>query len=407
MAASTFVGSFTVPAATGNNAVTGVGFQPKAVIFWGDVRQSDGSFADNINGEMPTFWGVATSSTARGCIVSASDWNTSHNIALTNVCVSQRNSGGTVSYAADFVSMDADGFTVNFSTANAFAYVINYLAIGGSDVSAIVLTNTTPAGTGNQAWTGAGFQPSAVLIAADATTAQTNRYAHLAIGAANSTTSRWAVHTGMFSAGTTANRVVLTNAVTARISPTANSIIYQADLNTFGSDGFTLNYSTAATGYTMVALCLGGTAQYKAGTITQRTSTGSQATTGVGFQPVGLHTVGLWTATAGSIQSSPTDMGDSTGAASSATARAVVATNEGSTQGATRLDRTRIYARTSDTPTTVAEADFTSFDSDGFTLNYGTADTNAYYIGYLAVGSAAGGGGASRALSSLTLMGVQ
>jgi hypothetical protein len=38
------------------------------------------------------------------------------------------------------------------------------------------------------------------------------------------------------------------------------------------------------------------------------------------------------------------------------------------------------------TPTVSAEADLSSLDSDGFTLNYGTADGTAYGFSYLAIG---------------------
>jgi len=54
------VGSFSSNTVTGNQAITGVGFQPKAVIFWHQREWSDGG-----NNAYDYCFGTATSPTAR------------------------------------------------------------------------------------------------------------------------------------------------------------------------------------------------------------------------------------------------------------------------------------------------------------------------------------------------------
>jgi len=57
------------------------------------------------------------------------------------------------------------------------------------------------------------------------------------------------------------------------------------------------------------------------------------------------------------------------------------------------------------TPTLAAEADLTSFNSNGFTINWGTADATAREIAYLALRGLSSGSSASNH-NSLMLLGV-
>jgi hypothetical protein len=156
------------------------------------------------------------------------------------------------------------------------------------------------------------------------------------------------------------------------------------------SDGFTVNWSTAATGQNIFVLCLKG-GQYKAGAFLQKTSSGSQGTTGVGFQPTGWMNYSSGVVAGTTVVANPSALTVAYwAAASDATHRAVMFSGEGS-YGRAELDRAAVYTHRADdsTPTLNAKADLTSFDSDGFTLNYGTADATAREIIYLAMGNAA------------------
>ena len=64
---------------------------------------------------------------------------------------------------ADLQAWDATGFTLNWTTNDTYPYIIHYLLIAGSDISAKVVNWQMPNATGNIAVTGVGFQPTAVI----------------------------------------------------------------------------------------------------------------------------------------------------------------------------------------------------------------------------------------------------
>lgn len=385
MALSTFVGSFTVPAATGNKAVTGVGFLPLAMFFWGINRSSDGATTSaTSNADAPSFYGMAVSSSSRVVILIDDDFSfVSQGTAEdATKCIKLREAG-VVKFAADFVSMDSDGFTVNFTTGFATADVVNFMALGGSDLTnASIVSFASQAGTGNQAVTGAGFKPDAIVLLGQEGSAY-----RFTIGFGVSSTSRGSSGTNDDGGGGASVYQSASKVFAAPLGATA--IKREADLVSMDSDGFTVNWTTAATGQNIFALSLKG-GQYKAGAITQKTSTGSQATTGIGFQPTGLLcSTGQQTAGAGRVAST---ILVNVAAASGSTHRAVTIYRDWNNLTA-ELNRTKVYSARADdgTPTLQGQADLTSFDAGGWTLNYGTADATAREIIYLAMGSAAAG----------------
>lgn len=384
MALSTFVGSFTVPAATGNKAVTGVGFQGKVIIFWGDARSADGASSSAVSSTTaPWYIGYAISSSSR-VVMTNGDTFTGTNVSATDAtkCVALV-AGTTVSWAADFVSFDADGFTVNFTTANATAYVVNFTVLGGVDLTnAAIKSFTTATATGSQAYTGVGFKPDSMMMLAAEDLGAANIQISTMVGVASGASARGVTTSNYNLATGTYQRV---NQVFAMLS--ATTVRREADLTTLDADGFTLNWTTAnAATVAAYSLCLKG-GQFNVGNLTQKTSTGSQATTGVGFRPTGI-----WmhhgNKTAGTTAVSLIDLG--IGSASGAANRGTVFFNDNNFI-VSEMDRAALYTSRADdvTPTLQGKADLTSFDADGFTLNYGTADATAREIIYFAIGSAA------------------
>jgi hypothetical protein len=146
-----------------------------------------------------------------------------------------------------------------------------------------------------------------------------------------------------------------------------------------------------ASGPTIYALCLKG-GSFKAGNFTQKTSTGSQGTTGVGFQPKGLLMASSLKVASAAVTTAR--MAIHVGAGSSSSARGAINHLNGGT-GVAELVRTQIYTARQDnaTPTLNSAADLTSLDADGFTLNYGTADATAREISLSGVWQRGGGGG--------------
>lgn len=110
------LGSFQSHATTGNKGINGVGFTPKVVKFvvWLNATTLNGSSGVTIG------YGVMDGFTQAAAFISldpnapvnlSTDWNTSY-------CVYAASRTNTNVYQATFVSMDADGFTINVGTAD-------------------------------------------------------------------------------------------------------------------------------------------------------------------------------------------------------------------------------------------------------------------------------------------------
>jgi hypothetical protein len=162
---STYVGTFTKRTGTGTQDITGVGFQPKALVFWSVLRTASDGFESAAQRQLFGF-SDGTNHTAMshasesGSLDTA--WGHRDDAALIIVDLDDSlNSSGVVS------ALGADGFTVNWTTAAGHASVlINFLAIGGDNVSAKVGDVASSASTGQQSVTGVGFRPDVVLFLA-------------------------------------------------------------------------------------------------------------------------------------------------------------------------------------------------------------------------------------------------
>lgn len=157
------VGSFDMNGSTGNQAVTGVGFQPKAVMFFGTIDNT----TEGAQSQAKLSMGCATATNERwACSVYDQDsLGATNSIAKEYITESKciiRNDASSVTLAADLVSLDSDGFTVNITTALACRMI--YVAFGGSaDYHAGTVTALTIAG--NSAESGIGQTPACLLFA--------------------------------------------------------------------------------------------------------------------------------------------------------------------------------------------------------------------------------------------------
>jgi len=177
---------------------------------------------------------------------------------------------------------------------------------------------------------------------------------------------------------------------TQRILSTTTTFT-EADFVSFDSDGFTLNYPTAGgSADVFYYLALRGP-QFKVSSFNQATSTGNQSITGAGFTPKA------------SIMISANDVSGNNDAAQ-AHARAsfgwATGTSERSsfwigetdnvspTVARRNIDTTKLIKMMTESasPTVNAAADHVSFDSDGQTINWTTADGTARQIIVLWIG---------------------
>lgn len=393
MAAQTFAGSFSLNTSTGSQSITGVGFQPKAVIFTVTSRTSNG-----VNTGVDYCYGIAVSSTARACV----GFNSTHNVSPSVVnrfstnaaCIQFINTTPTAKLVVDLTSLDADGFTLNITTSDSTAYKVGYWAIGGASITNVALKEfTTKTTTGSQAYTGVGFQPDAMVMISAMTSTQSTatNTCLLALGAATSSTARWA--SSIYDVNNQVSTQTRKTQVTDKFINSDNgSTFVSADLTSMDADGFTLNYGTTnGTARYCWALCLKG-GNYKVGAISQKTSTGSQSTTGIGYLPAGLLLASYnSTSSATAIADAKISIGYTSGSSAMVATWAGEKEASNPTENGVDFDSTKVIKldTTGASPTTDASASLTSFDSDGWTLNYAAADATAREIVYFAIGPGA------------------
>lgn len=142
-AAQYYLGSFASAVTTGNQSVTGVGFRPKLELFSGNSHTAIGSTTHS-----RMVMGMAASSSAQRVYgMSATDTRpgNSESVSLrsTSKCILHASGALTTDADAAFVSQDADGFTVNWTTADASARVNLFIAIGAALLSCSVTSPIT------------------------------------------------------------------------------------------------------------------------------------------------------------------------------------------------------------------------------------------------------------------------
>lgn len=100
------IGSFTCPAETGNYSVTGVGFKPRVVIFF--VGRN--SYTTIFNGQ-----GWMDYSGNQGTMAWSTDLANAQQWKMTDACVLITKVTNGHQLVGSYVSMDTDGFTINFT----------------------------------------------------------------------------------------------------------------------------------------------------------------------------------------------------------------------------------------------------------------------------------------------------
>lgn len=401
MALSVKVGTFTNRTSTGSLSVTGVGFQPTALIlFTAPVASDDGS-TSFLNGSVCFTDGTNSR---------ANCWQSDHdvanadaaNIRFNNRFLSICNDNSTNNNKiASLTSLDSDGFTLNYTTASAAATRVGYIALAGSDITNVKVGSVTITnGTGSQSFTGVGFQPKMLfLVGTSNSNLEGSSVGNVnpSIGFALSSSQQACVAITSQSGPTTSNTWGVLRSDRCHDSIPSTGGNRSASLTSMDSDGFTINKVESTGADTIVYyLALGGTFQAKIGVETQKTSTGTKATTGVGFQPKIL-VFGSTQRVADSTVTADAFLTLGTGDGSS---EAVMANTDHDNLGTTQTGKSYSNAKVlrhitvgsgaSPTITTVSEADLSSLDSDGFTLDWTTADGTAREFFYLGLAAAAG-----------------
>lgn len=393
--ASFAVGNFTKStsgAPATQNVAHGLGETPKAIILWTIAKTSATLGADYRFG-FGFSDGTNDKSVASSSLDNVNPTSSSRRIA--NKVITIVDPGGTVSAEADLQSMDATNFTLSWTTNNATAYRLHFIAIGGRRISSKVFGWTMRTSTGNQAVTGVGFKPDVVIHAHvgsgfTSSPPATSGSAALGLSAMDVNGGEWA--NALFStdgaSSSDAQRYQRNDqsivAIGGSLSKTKEASFVSMD-----SDGFTMNYSTAnSSASQVVSLALKGVSA-SAGTFTKTTAaaTASQQITGVTSIPrlVMLASVNN-TATTSVVAHSRFGFGASDATTpGSLSFQDTDGLNPSSTDG---VDRNIVLFQklNNNTQTDDAEATVSSFDNGGFTLSWGINDAVATEFGYLALG---------------------
>ena len=398
-------GQWTSRNTTGTDIITGVGFQPKAILI---VSSAYFVAFDSIDGYAYFGIGAAVDTTAANqrAAFTVSDDAAATSIShqtWNNAAVCIPGTGDGNDSTGVISAIGTDGFTVNWTLAS-HANKQQYICFGGADLTnAKVGEITVPSVTGNQVITGVGFQPDVLILfgtgnTSSATATGYNRGLGFATSSSNQACNASLSQNGQANMVCKRYQRADNTACYALIdNTTPTNVGLSGSLVTMGSDGFTINWTTVATaqqGAKLGYLAMKG-GNWKVGSIhspTTGTAPVAQSTSGVGFLPRGLLMASYATTTATTVQA---NNHESFGMGSSATDRRCGFTGDNdaaatsvtmNVQKSAKIITMYTIVASEASSTINAEADLTSLNTDGFTLSWTTRDTNAYEIFYLAAG---------------------
>jgi hypothetical protein len=390
-------GTFTAATGTGNQTTdTGSGVTGKILILFGSTQTAAGTAAG-----MYGFFGIATSASSEACI----SWAGDDNLATTDyargasftACVNILSDATTptVDALADFVDFTTGGagrFTINWSNAAASAWIIHYIYIGGTDITnAIVLQKTMATGLGNASYTGAGFKGDFALFFGTDQTAVGNATANFGMhfGAAIASTEQFS-HSAAFSdASTHTNHVEhyqsTSKCIAFEISLAINAV---ADFVSWDSDGFTLNWTDAASSAWQFYILVVKGGSWSLNSFLSPSGTGSQSVT-TDFTPKGVFFLSAGNTTAvdtEGVEANPNfgAMGESPIAEDALAFSCDDTINSEDNQSTATTKCIRVIKGAAGA--TVLEADATSLDASGYTINWSTTAVNYRFFG-IAVGN--------------------
>jgi len=230
-------------------------FTPKVIYFWGTNQTATGGAVGGND------WFGVTSGTPAAQNFGVAAYNID-NVATSDarIRIAQQAcviitgpTAITVVGAATLSSFNSNGFTLSWGTSDTNAYIIYYIALGGTDITNVLVGNRTWAtSTGNQAFTSVGFLPNFIHIigGGDGTAVDTGTADYLRdFGAALSTSSRWTVATsaddGDSMSPFVSGRSLVTTEMASKLNVSGSAVLAAADFVSFGSDGWTWNVTTA------------------------------------------------------------------------------------------------------------------------------------------------------------------
>jgi len=301
------VGDFQLNTISGNLSVTGVGFQPKLILFYHTPDTVD---IVNQTANWNLSYGITDGTTQGSSCIFAPNGNAglevSYQVQATTNCIV--GSINTVAWRCTIVSMDGDGFTIN-QPAGGLPGVpvrVGYLAIGGTLTGYKAGFFQAAAATGAQSITGLGFQPTGLIVFGGSSstvvanpTALVATHTSFSFGMSDGTSGRvagYALRSG--GVGTKVRgRTMRNDAIMAAPTPNATfpstSLAYRSSLTSFDVGGFTINNVQSGGNRYFFYLAFAGSAT-KVGNFSSPNLAGAFSVGGLTFDPASVITASTY-----------------------------------------------------------------------------------------------------------------
>lgn len=286
-----------------------------------------------------------------------------------------------------------DGFTLIFNGYQSVGELVSYILLGGNAVQAACGEATITTSSTTTAVSGLGFQPELIIIFYNSGLSgdvDQNGLGPWSTGASDGSTqfaSAWYAEYVWIAD----YRIFRDNALLSVLNNSGGEN-FTAAFSSFDSGGFTLSHASQGTAHKFKYLAIrDGGGSFKVGIDTQKTSTGTKATTGVGFEPSALLFLGAGHQTANSVQLNCTYCTGVAGKtllgaiSQNAQSSSKIYNDSSSNSVWVKNARCLMHVTPAEPPGAAnAEAEVESFDSGGFTLDWLVADGTARKFGYVA-----------------------
>lgn len=236
-----FIGNTAMNTVTGNQSFTGVGSQSDAIMFFMNKRTSSGS-----SSHLHQSIGFAVSPTKRGSLASFSRngqaTSDTARYQVTDKCIVGLSNSGSIFLEADFVSFDADGFTLDIVDAPSTADLLFYVALRGGQYD--VGSFTTETSIGEFSITGVGFTPSGLFLSSflNSASAVVVGDNEISLGVVSSPTERFATGVSDEDGEVTTDADSYSNDARVYLNYDLNQALQgDIDFTSFDADGFTLD----------------------------------------------------------------------------------------------------------------------------------------------------------------------
>ena len=364
------VGSIDQPTSTGNQAYTGIGFQPKGLILFTTNQTAYG----NIDaGVIVQGFSDGTNDTAQFVEVNADADTTSSGLSTTQII---NNTVETVNATVN--SFDSDGFTLNWGAVEGTVRKVGYVAFGGALVTNVEVGSFVSDVSANDIEVNlvGSFQPDCVLFFGN--NDGDNNFGFgwtvgTSVGDEAAISTRWRSGASIDVGVSWANDRCF---MAADDTTTPNSQLF---LSTFDADGFTLSRSASTDAQNISYMAIKG-GNFAVGNFQSPIGAGEIVVSGESFSPEGI----LFLATPGTtVDSDELNSYIGVGAADSSGEIVYSIAKNLSTDAEIALLDTKCINLTDTAGTVVEEADIKTLDSGGFTVTYTTAETDQNRVFWL------------------------